>query len=150
MVAETSSDRICEIEPDWELQGHTYGLAQVVILRLARHDWFAGNQFILRLCRKQDLKAEGQSLFLRSLDQRSQDGALFSLRRLECQNQPSDRWFGLDGDGALLCPTLQLEDAHRCLDYDIGVLWPDGGEVAGECDAGPPEAEVGNGAIPRR
>ena len=122
MEAETSSDRICEIEPDWELQGHTYGLAQVVILRLARHDWFAGNQFILRLCCKQDLKAEGQSLFLRSLDQRSQDGALFSLRRLECQNQLGGQWSGLAGDEAFLCPTLQLENANRRLDYNIGVL----------------------------
>ena len=94
--AVTSSGRICDIEPDWELQGHAYGLARVVILPLAWCEEVAGSPFILRLCRKQNLKGEGQRLFLCSLDQRGQDGALFSLGRLKHHNQMRGRCFGFE------------------------------------------------------
>jgi hypothetical protein len=68
--------RICEIKSDRELQGYPYGFTRVVI---SLFDWQGGtgSLFDLRLCRKQDFKGEGQSLLLRSLDQRGQHGAFF-------------------------------------------------------------------------
>ena len=53
-------------------------------------------RFDLRLCRKQYFKGEGYSLFLRSLDQRGQHGAFFSLGRLKRHNQLRGRCFGLE------------------------------------------------------
>jgi hypothetical protein len=94
--AVTSSGGICDIEPDWELQGYAYGFAQIVILSLACYEGVADSQFDLWLCRKQYFKGEGHSLFLRSLDQRGQDGALFSLGRLKRHNQLRGRCFGLE------------------------------------------------------
>ena len=95
--AVTFPGRICEIKPDWELQGHPYGLTGIVIFPLAWCEGVAGSQFDLRLCRKQDFKGEGYSLFLRSLDQRSQDGGL--LLAWEAQtSQSAERpvfWFGV-------------------------------------------------------
>jgi hypothetical protein len=72
----TFPGRICEIKSDWELQGYPYGLTGVVI---PLFDWQGGTAslFDLRLCREQDFEGEGQSLLLRSLDQRGQHGAFF-------------------------------------------------------------------------
>jgi hypothetical protein len=57
--AVTSSGRICDIEPDWELQGHSYSLARVEVLPLGWYDGVTGSQFGLRPCRKQYFKREG-------------------------------------------------------------------------------------------
>src|SRR6185295_17092009 len=62
----TFPGRICEIKPDWELYSHPYGFARIVIFPVAWYEGVAGSQVILRLCRKQDFKGEGQSLFPRS------------------------------------------------------------------------------------
>jgi len=94
--AVTSSGRICDIEPDRELQGHAYGLTRIVILSLAWYEGVAVSLFARWFCRKQHFKGEGHSLFLRSLDQRGQDGALFSLGRLKRHNQLRGRCFGLE------------------------------------------------------
>ena len=45
---------------------------------------------------------------------------------------------------------LQFENPHGGFEYNIGILWRNGGEVVGEGNAGAAEADVGNGAIPRR
>jgi hypothetical protein len=57
------------IEPDWELHNHSNRLARVVLFPLASYEGGGGSQFDLWPCRKQYFKGEGQSLFLRSLDQ---------------------------------------------------------------------------------
>lgn len=146
----TFTGRIYDFELDRELQGHPDSLARIVIFPLAWKERVDGSQFDLRLFRKQYFKGERQRLFLCRLDQRGQDGALFLFGRLKRHNQLRGWCLGLERDRALLCSSMQLENAHCRLDYDIGVLSRDGGKVAGERDAGPPEAEVGNGALPHR
>ena len=79
------------IEPDWELTTHPNRLARVVFFSLAWYEGIGGSQFDLRPCRKQDFKGERQSLFLRSLDQRGQDGGFFSLGRIKCYDEMRDR-----------------------------------------------------------
>ena len=46
--------------------------------------------------------------------------------------------------------TLQFEDPHGSFEYNIGILWRDGLEIVGEGNAGAAEADVRNGALPRR
>ena len=94
--AVTFPGRICDLKPDWELQGHPYGFTGIVIFPLAWCEVAPGNQFDQRLCRKQDFKREGYSLFLRSLYQRSQHGGFFLLGRLKRHDQLRGRCFGLE------------------------------------------------------
>jgi hypothetical protein len=61
-----------------------------------------------------------------------------------------DRCSEREPNGSFLCLTVQFEYPHGSFEDDIGVLWCNSGEVAGECDASAAKAEVGNGAFPRR
>jgi hypothetical protein len=124
-----------QVEPDRKCQHHPNCLAQVVVFPLAWHKGGGGTQFDLRLCCKQDLKAERHSAFLCSLDQRGQDGGLFSRGHIKCDDEMGDRCSQREPDGSFLCLTVQFEYPHGSFENDIGILWCNSGEVTGECDA---------------
>jgi hypothetical protein len=136
------------IELDWEPHDHPNRLAQVEPFPLVWYEGVGGSQLDLRPCRKQYFKREGQRLFLRSLDQRGQNGGLFSLGRIKCYDEMGNRRSGREREGPFLRLTLQFEYSHSSFEYNIGILRHDGGEVVGECNAGAADAEVGNSAIP--
>src|SRR5262245_53684101 len=71
--------RICKIKPDGESQCHSFGLTGVVVSLFACREGSGRGSFDLRFRRKQDFKGERQSVFLCSLDQRTQDGSHFWL-----------------------------------------------------------------------
>ena len=138
------------IELDWEPHDNPNRLALVEIFPLVWYEGVRGSQFDLRPCRKQYFEGERQRLFLRSLDQRGQDGGFFSLGRIKYYDEMGDRRPGRKGEGPFLSLTLQFEDPHGSFEYNIGLLRRNGGEVVGECNAGAADAEVGNSAIPGR
>jgi hypothetical protein len=84
------------------------------------------------------------------LDQRGQDGGLFSLGHIKCDDEMGDRCSERKPDGSFLCLTVQFEYPHGSFEDDIGILWSNSGEVTGEGDASAAKAEVGNGALPSR
>jgi hypothetical protein len=138
------------IKLDWESHDHPNRFALVEIFPLVWYERVRGSQFDLRPCRKQYFKGEGQRLFLCSLDQRGQDGGFFSLGRIKYYDEMGDRRSGREREGPFLRLTLQFEYPHGSFEYNIGILWHNGGEVVGECNAGAADAEVGNSAIPGR
>src|ERR1041384_547568 len=81
---------IHQIEHDWKCHAHSNRFAQVVLFPFAWYLGGCGSRLNLRVCCKQDLKAEWQGLIPCSLDQGCQDNRLFTLGHIKGDDEMGD------------------------------------------------------------